>query len=57
MYIDGINHATLRIQNLDRSDVFYSQVLGLMRVGQRKHMYFYSSGHFAHGLAPCTQRA
>jgi catechol-2,3-dioxygenase len=50
MYIDGINHATLRVQNLDRSDVSYSQVLGLTRSGQRKPMCFYSSGRFTHEL-------
>jgi catechol 2,3-dioxygenase len=51
MFIDGINHATLRVRNLDRSDYFYSQVLGLKRVGKRSNMYFYSSGRFAHELA------
>ncbi len=51
MFIDGINHAALRVQDLDRSDYFYTKILGLKRVGQRSHMYFYSSGRFTHELA------
>lgn len=51
MNIDGINHATLRVRNLKHSGVFYHQVLGLKRVGQRPSMHFYSSGRHAHELA------
>ncbi len=51
MYINGINHATLRVRDLDSSEYFYTQVLKLKRVGQRAHMHFYSSGRFAHELA------
>lgn len=51
MSISGINHITLRTRNLDESEVFYTKVLGLKRVGQREHMRFYSSGGYAHELA------
>lgn len=51
MHIDGINHITLRVCDLYLSEQFYTQVLGLKRVGQRPHMRFYSSGRFAHELA------
>jgi len=47
----GINHITLRVQNLQRAESFYSDLLGLRRVGQRSGMYFYSSGHYNHELA------
>ena len=51
MFIDGINHATLRVRDLDQSNYFYTKILGLKRVGQRSNMCFYSSGRFAHELA------
>jgi catechol 2,3-dioxygenase len=51
MKIDGINHVTLRVHNLDEAEAFYAGVLGLKRVGERAHMHFYSSGRFAHELA------
>lgn len=51
MFIDGINHVTLKVRDLERSDRFYSDVLGLKRVGGRLGMRFYSSGRFAHELA------
>jgi len=51
MITGGINHITLRVQNLQRADNFYSGILGLKRVGQRTGMYFYSSGHYNHELA------
>lgn len=51
MYIYGINHVTLQVRDLAMSDYFYTEVLGLRRVGQRPNMHFYSSGRFAHELA------
>ena len=57
MYIDGINHATLRVQDLDRAGIFYHEVLGLKRVGQRPSMHFYSSGRYAHELALLHDRS
>ncbi|HEB82052.1 MAG TPA: VOC family protein [Gammaproteobacteria bacterium] len=47
----GINHVTLRVQNLARSEAFYCGLLGLKRVGERRGMAFYSSGHYNHELA------
>lgn len=51
MAIHGINHITLRVQNLEVAENFYVGVLGLKRVGQRTRMRFYSSGQHAHELA------
>lgn len=51
MTISGINHVTLLVRDLELSHSFYTNVLGLKRVGQRTHMYFYSSGRFIHELA------
>ncbi len=51
MAINGINHASLRVRNLDVSEHFYIEVLGLKRVGTRGIMRFYSSGRYAHELA------
>ncbi len=51
MAINGINHASLRVRNLDVSERFYTEVLGLTRVGSRESMRFYSSGRYAHELA------
>ena len=47
----GINHITLRVQNIKRADIFYSGILGLKRVGHRSGMNFYSSGLYNHELA------
>lgn len=51
MYIDGINHVTLKVRDLNLSEDFYTKVLGLKQVGQRPHMRFFSSGRHAHELA------
>lgn len=51
MTVNGINHVTLRVRDLDRAEHFYTGVLGLKRVGERPGMRFYSSGRFAHELA------
>ncbi len=47
----GINHITLRVQNLQRAEKFYSGILGLKRVGHRRGINFYSSGLYNHELA------
>lgn len=47
----GINHITLRVQNLQRSNRFYSGLLGLKLVGKCSGMDFYSSGLYNHELA------
>ena len=47
----GINHVTLRVQNLARAEAFYCGLLGLKRVGERRGMVFYSSGIYNHELA------
>ncbi len=47
----GVNHVTLRVKDLLRSEEFYSGLLGLTRVGERPGMHFYSSGHYNHELA------
>lgn len=47
----GLNHITIRVKNLDRSDDFYSGLLGLKKVGSRPFMSFYSSGSYNHELA------
>jgi catechol 2,3-dioxygenase len=47
----GINHITLRVQDLDRSNKFYSDLLGLTKIGERTGMHFYSSGQYNHELA------
>ncbi len=49
--INGVNHITLRVRNLDVAERFYTEVLGLKRVGARASMRFYSSGRHAHELA------
>ena len=47
----GINHVALRVTNMDRSEKLYCNVLGLLRVGDRSGMRFYSSGLYHHELA------
>ena len=51
MPIKGINHITLKTRDIDRAEQFFTQVLGLGKVGQRAGMRFYSSGQFHHELA------
>ena len=51
MPIKGINHITLKTRDIDRAEKFFTQVLGLEKVGQRAGMRFYSSGQFHHELA------
>jgi len=47
----GVNHIMLRVKDLSRAEAFYSDLLGLDRVGQRKGIHFYSSGQYNHELA------
>lgn len=47
----GLNHITLQVKNLKRSDEFYTNLLGLKKVGSRPKMNFYSSGRYNHELA------
>ena len=52
MALNGLNHITLLVKNLDRAEAFYSGLLGLEQVGTRGNfMRFYSSGRQAHELA------
>lgn len=49
--LKGINHVTLRVRSLERSEAFYCALLGFQRVGSRPGMGFYSSGQYNHELA------
>ena len=51
MLILGLNHITLQVSDLDKSEAFYCDLLGLERVGERAGMRFYSSGRHNHELA------
>ncbi len=51
MALQGINHVVLKIKNLESSDYFYGEILGMQRVGERGRMWFYSAGNHHHDLA------
>jgi catechol 2,3-dioxygenase-like lactoylglutathione lyase family enzyme len=52
MALNGLNHITLQVRDLDRAEAFYCGLLGLQRVGTRgDFMRFYSSGRQIHELA------
>lgn len=51
MLIHGLNHITLKVSDLDKSEAFYCGLLCLERVGERTGMRFYSSGRHNHELA------
>jgi len=51
MALRGINHIVLKVRNLEASDRFYREVLGLERVGERGPMWFYRAGAHHHDLA------
>ncbi len=51
MCIRGINHITLKVRDLEASDRFYREILGLEQVGERSGMRFYSTGAHHHDLA------
>ena len=51
MLVKGINHVVLKVQNLEASDHFYREVVGLEAVGGRGRMRFYSAGAHTHDFA------
>ncbi len=51
MALQGINHVVLKVKNLEISDYFYREILGMQRVGERGKMWFYSAGKHHHDLA------
>ncbi len=51
MLVKGINHIVLKVQNLEASDHFYREVVGLKPVGSPGRMRFYSAGAHIHDLA------
>lgn len=51
MELRGINHVVLKVRNLEASDRFYREVLGLEKVGDRGAIWFYSAGAHHHDLA------
>ncbi len=51
MALQGINHVVLKVKNLESSDYFYSEILGMQRVGERVGMWFYRAGKHHHDLA------
>lgn len=51
MTLQGINHVVLKVKNLETSDYFYREILGMQRVGERGRMWFYSAGRHHHDLA------
>lgn len=51
MALQGINHVVLKVKNLESSDYFYREILGMQRVGERDRMWFYSAGNHHHDIA------
>lgn len=51
MHVRGINHIVLKVRNLEASDKFYREALGLTKVGARGRMWFYTAGAHHHDLA------
>jgi catechol 2,3-dioxygenase len=49
--VRGINHIVLKVCNLEASDKFYREALGLTKVGARGRMWFYTAGAHHHDLA------
>jgi catechol 2,3-dioxygenase len=48
--VRGINHIVLKVRNLEASDKFYREALGLTKVGARGRMWFYTAGAHHHDL-------
>jgi catechol 2,3-dioxygenase len=51
MLVRGINHVVLKVRNLEESDRFYREFVGLKLVGRRGHMRFYTAGAHTHDFA------
>ncbi|WP_009630658.1 VOC family protein [Synechocystis sp. PCC 7509] len=51
MALTGINHIVLKVKDLEASDYFYREILGMRQVGKRDKMWFYSAGNHHHDLA------
>ena len=51
MALQGINHIVLKVRNLEVSDRFYQEILGMQRVAERHRMWFYKAGKHHHDLA------
>jgi catechol 2,3-dioxygenase len=49
--VRGINHIVLKVRNLEASDKFYREALGLTKIGARGRMWFYTAGAHHHDLA------
>jgi catechol 2,3-dioxygenase-like lactoylglutathione lyase family enzyme len=41
---EGVLHFTIPVSNLDRSEAFYTQILGLKKIFRNDHMVFVRSG-------------
>ena len=41
---DGVLHFTIPVKDLDRSEKFYKEILGMQRVRRNDHMVFMQSG-------------
>ena len=46
----GVLHFTIPVKDLDRSEKFYSEILGMQRVRRNDHMGFMCSGNDNFGL-------
>lgn len=42
---DGVLHFTIPVKDLDRSEKFYKEILGMQRVRRNDHMVFMQSGN------------
>lgn len=51
MALQGINHIVLKVRNLEASDRFYQEILGMQKVAERPGMWFYHAGKHHHDLA------
>lgn len=51
MALQGINHIVLKVRNLEASDRFYQEILGMQKVAERPGMWFYHAGNHHHDFA------